>query len=228
MASIASPPSARAHRTCRTGREGSAPSQPGVAPWSGWCHLCGVRLEPGDPRVAAGPARRLRAPAGPPRSPTESQVGEPRRHQTDVPGAAGRTGQAAWLAHGVARVPGRGPGPGGRAGGAGRHAARPQHPGRADDLSTVASHRSMGLLALPAALSGLCHPRATTTANRVLRTCRCCLDQLIQGGRDGSVPASHHVLIAQRGSRGRVAQELGPSLRWATATTTRATRTSSQ
>jgi hypothetical protein len=61
------------------------------------------------------------------------------------PGAAGRTGQAAWLAHGVARVPGRGPGPGGRAGGAGRHAARPQHPGRADDLSTVASHRSMGV-----------------------------------------------------------------------------------
>ena len=30
----------------------------------------------------------------------------------------------------------------------------------------------------------------------------CSLDQLIQCGRDGGVPAGHHVLVAQRGGRG--------------------------
>src|SRR4029453_13409179 len=59
-------------------------------------------------------------------------------------------------------------------------------------------------LALPASLTGSCHPRATASGGRVLRTARGGLDQLIQGGRNGGVPAGHDVLIPQRSGRGRV------------------------
>jgi hypothetical protein len=59
-------------------------------------------------------------------------------------------------------------------------------------------------LALPAVLPGSCHPRATTTGNRVLRTRRCCLDQLVQSSGDGGVPPGQDVLVAQGGGRGGV------------------------
>jgi Single-strand binding protein family len=161
-------------------------------------------------------------------------------------------------------------------------------------ISPAHEHASRSpALALLAASPGSCHPRATTSGGRVPRTGRRRLDQLVQGGCDGSVPPSHDVLIAQRRGRGGmahrramfrvavsgrrdqepsfftviawrdqaehaaeslakgsrvvvlgrlqqrtwtaedgaarsvvevVAEELGPSLRWATATATRATR----
>src|SRR5215211_4327817 len=49
--------------------------------------------------------------------------------------------------------------------------------------SILAAHGHPGrssALALLAVLPGSCHPRATTTVNRVLRTRRCRLDQLVQ------------------------------------------------
>jgi hypothetical protein len=57
-------------------------------------------------------------------------------------------------------------------------------------------------LPLPARPTGSCQPCATTSGGRVLRTGRRRLDQLVQGGRDGSVPPSHDVLIAQGSGRG--------------------------
>ena len=73
-------------------------------------------------------------------------------------------------------------------------------------ISAAHGHpRRSPALALPAALPGSCHPRATASGGPVLRTCRRGLDQLIQGSRDGSVPASHDVLIAQGGGRGGMA-----------------------
>jgi hypothetical protein len=57
-------------------------------------------------------------------------------------------------------------------------------------------------LPLPARPTGSCQPCATTSGGRVLRTGRRRLDQLVQGRRDGSVPPSHDVLIAQRRGRG--------------------------
>jgi hypothetical protein len=57
-------------------------------------------------------------------------------------------------------------------------------------------------LPLPARPTGSCQPCATTSDGRVLRTGRRRLDQLVQAGRDGSVPSSHDVLIAQGSGRG--------------------------
>jgi hypothetical protein len=56
-------------------------------------------------------------------------------------------------------------------------------------------------LPLPAGLTGSCHRRATPSGGPVLGGCRRRLDQLVQGGRDGSVPPSHDVLIAQGSGR---------------------------
>jgi hypothetical protein len=47
-----------------------------------------------------------------------------------------------------------------------------------------------------------CHPRATRCWRWALREGRCGLDQLVQGGGEGGVPAGHHVLVAQGGGRG--------------------------
>jgi hypothetical protein len=58
-------------------------------------------------------------------------------------------------------------------------------------------------LPLPARPTGSCQPCATTSGGRVRRTGRRRLDKLVQGGRDGSVPPSHNVLIAERRGRGR-------------------------
>jgi hypothetical protein len=62
-----------------------------------------------------------------------------RRPPDQRPGATGRAGRAARLAHRLARVPGRSPGPGGRPRRTRRHPAQPQTPtpSRAGALSTV-------------------------------------------------------------------------------------------
>jgi hypothetical protein len=56
--------------------------------------------------------------------------------------------------------------------------------------------------ALPARPTGSCHPRATTSGSRVLRTGGRRLDQLVQASRDGGVPPSHDVLVTQRSGGG--------------------------
>jgi hypothetical protein len=99
------------------------------------------QVAPAAPEVA-GDARR---------PPTEGQVGEPWRDQTNVPARpVERDGPPGWrlaslgfLAAALAL-----------AGGLAVHAtARPQHEGRAVDLSTVTVTRSMGLPRPPAAPS---------------------------------------------------------------------------
>jgi hypothetical protein len=84
--------------------------------------------EAADAPAVAGDARR---------PPTESQVGESWRHQTSVPGAIGRAGRAARLAHRLAGVPGRSRGPGRRARRTRRQPAQPPTPSRAGALITV-------------------------------------------------------------------------------------------
>jgi hypothetical protein len=59
-------------------------------------------------------------------------------------------------------------------------------------------------LAFPAALPGSCHPRATPSGSRVLRLRPSGRHQLVQSGRDSSVPARHDVLVTQGSSRGGV------------------------
>ena len=126
----------RAHR--QAGRPAAAHPEPGrggLAPAAGRTHCA---------------RRGRRHPAATDRKPGRRALAPPDRG----PGAVCQTGRAARLAHRLARIPGRGPRPGGWAGGARRHVARPQHPSRAVDLSTVRGHAARwGCRAHPAAPS---------------------------------------------------------------------------
>jgi hypothetical protein len=98
----------------------------------------GLAPAPGRTRSARCGRRR---PAATDRKPGRRALAPPDQR----PRTVYQTGRAARLAHGFPRAPGRGPSPGGRASGARRHAARPQHPGRAGARSRSRSRRLMGL-----------------------------------------------------------------------------------